>query len=104
MRKRNKRIQIWINEEELSILQNKSSKCGVDQSTFIRNIILGYNPKEKPDKNFYDTMKVMRGISNNLNQITAKAHSLGYIDEVAYAKECQKWNEFMLDIKTKYLN
>ena len=45
----------------------------------------------------------MRSISNNLNQISKKAHTLGFIDELAYKKEADKWKQFMIDVKKEFL-
>jgi len=45
----------------------------------------------------------MRSISNNLNQISKKAHTLGFVDELAYKKEADKWKQFMLDVKNEFL-
>lgn len=62
-------------------------------------MIIGFEPREKPGEEFYDTMKEMRAIGNNLNQIARKAHSLNFIDEPLYRKEAEKWNQFMLKVK-----
>ena len=95
--------QFWFNEEEVLTLKDKSFKAGMNESDFIRKMLLGYKLKEKPDDRFYESLKLMRSISNNINQIAKKAHSLNYIDEVAYKKEADKWHSFINDIKNKYL-
>ena len=40
-------------------------------------LIRDYEPREKPDKRFYVAMQEMYAIGNNLNQLAAKANSLG---------------------------
>jgi len=95
--------QFWFNEKEVLALKEKSSKAGMNESDFIRKMLMEYKLKEKPDDRFYESMKLMRSMSNNLNQIAKKAHSLNYIDEVAYKKEADKWHSFINDIKDKYL-
>ena len=39
-----------------------------------------YEPREKPDGRFYDAMQNLSAIGNNINQLAAKAHTLGFID------------------------
>lgn len=102
-RNRNIRKQVWLNREEATLLSKKSKKAGLNESVLIRNLINGYEPREKPDDRFYEVMKDMRSIGNNLNQITKKLHSLGFIDQLLYQKESEKWNKFMTSIKTEYL-
>ena len=48
-------------------------------------------------------MKLLRNMSNNINQIAKKAHSLNYIDEIAYKRESDKLHSFINEIKDKYL-
>lgn len=103
MQKRIYKKQFWLNKEELLALKTKSKKVGMNESEYVRNLLLGYEPKEKPDDRFYEVMKLMRAISNNLNQIAKKSHSLGYIDEIFYKKEADKWNKFMNLIKEEFL-
>ena len=75
----------------------------MSEGELIRSLILGYEPKEKPDGEFYDIMFLMRNIANNLNQIAKKAHIQGFIDKHYYMQEAEKWNRFMVDVKKEYL-
>ena len=103
MRNRNIKKQVWLNREEATQLKKKAKKVGLNESELLRNLIIGFEPREKPGEEFYDTMKEMRSIGNNLNQIARKAHSLNFIDEPLYKKEAEKWNQFMLKVKKEYL-
>ena len=103
-RNRNIKKQVWLNREEAIMLSKKSKKVGMNEATYIRNLLMNYEPREKPDDRFYETMKQMRLIGNNLYQIARKVNSLGYIEESYYKKEAEKWNEFMLKVKKVYLN
>jgi len=103
MRIRNKKKQFWFNEEECHILATNSTKAGVTESEYIRDLLLGYKLKEKPDDRFYDNLKVLRSIANNMNQITKKAHSLGFIDELAYKKNADMVINFIEELKNEYL-
>lgn len=103
MRIRNKKKQFWFNEEECHILAINSTKAGLTESEYIRELLLGYKPKEKPDDRFYENLKVFRSLANNMNQITKKAHSLGFIDELAYKKNADMVIKFIEELKDEYL-
>ena len=103
MRTRVYKKQFWFNEEENITLKNNSINVGMNESDYIRSLVMGYTPREKPDDRFYEVMKLMRSISTNLNQISKKAHSLGFVDELAYKKEADNWKQFMKDVKKEFL-
>lgn len=104
MRTRTHKKQFWFNDVEEEALVEKSTLAGMNESDFVRCLILDYKLKAKPDEEFYSSIKLLRSISNNLNQIAAKAHSLGFIDELAYKREVDKMDAIIDDIKLNYLN
>ena len=103
MRKRTIKKNFWLNFEENKILKEKCAKANISEAEFFRQVILGYEIKEKPDEQFYEAIKSLRGISINLNQIARKANSLDLIDVPAYKKVVTKLNQFILEIKEKFL-
>lgn len=103
MRTRIYKKQFWLNNEEVENLKIKSDKAGMNESEYIRKLILGYKLREKPDDRFYEVMKQLRLIGNNLNQIAKKANSLGFVDCQLYKQEVAKLDDFILDIKKHYL-
>ena len=103
MRYRNIKKQFWFSEEECKILSVNSSKAGLSESEYIREILIGYKLKEKPDDRFYDNLKVIRSIANNMNQIAKKANSLGFVDELAYKRNVDMIKKFIKDFKNEYL-
>lgn len=104
MRSRTHKKQFWFNDIEESTLKEKSSLAGMNESDFIRSLVLGYELKAKPDVEFYKSIKLLRSISNNLNQIAIKAHSLNFIDELSYRKEVEQMDKLIDNLKIKYLN
>lgn len=95
--------QIWLSEKENKELVRKAAIAGLSQSAVIRILITGYEPQEKPDERFYETMKQMYGIGHNINQIAAKASSLGFVDTPALKQELEKLAKFQLQIEQTYL-
>ena len=103
MRNRVVKKQFWFIRDEDYILKLKSSKAGLNESDYVRSLIVGYEPREKPPIEFYDELKKLRGYGNNLNQIARKANALGFIDEPEYWKNVNAMNDIILDIKKRYL-
>lgn len=102
-RRRGIKKQFWFNKEEATILKKKSKKVGVNESTLIRNLVMGFEPKEKPDERFYDSLKQLRSIGNSFNQLAAKANALNFIDEIEYKKEKKKIDDIIIKLKEEYL-
>lgn len=104
MRTRTHKKNFWFNDEEDKSLKELCSKSGMNESDIMRNFVLGNSIKEAPSKEFYDCIRELRGISNNINQLARKAHSLGFIDEREYRKEVDKLDNLIDDLKRNYLN
>ena len=75
MRKRNVDKHIWFDRQEAQDLQKKAKKACLTEAALIRLLIRGYEPREKPDERFYDAMRELSAIGNNINQIAMVANS-----------------------------
>ena len=103
MRKRNVDKHIWFSRAEAQELQRKAKKACLSEAGLIRLLIKGYEPKEKPDDRFYDVMRELSAIGNNINQLAAKANTLGFIDTPMLKNEAEKWNKFQAEVERHYL-
>lgn len=103
MRKRNVDKHIWFSRAEAQELQRKAKKACLSEAGLIRLLIKGYEPKEKPDDRFYDVMRELSAIGNNINQLAAKANTLGFIDAPMLKNEAEKWNKFQAEVERTYL-
>ena len=103
MRKRNIDKHIWFSKDEAQELQKKAKKACLSEAGLIRLLIKGYEPKEKPDDRFYDVMRELSAIGNNINQLAAKANTLGFVDAPMLKKEAEKWNKFQAEVERHYL-
>lgn len=103
MRKRNIDKHIWFSRDEAQELQRKAKKACLSEAGLIRLLVKGYEPKEKPDDRFYDVMRELSAIGNNLNQLTAKANALGFVDAPLLRKEAEKWNKFQCEVERRFL-
>ena len=101
MRKKTIKKQIWINQNEDSLLKYKSKKSGLNESEFLRSCIKGYKVKEQPTKEIREFLKQISGIANNVNQIALRVNVNGNIqtDDIKYLKE--NINQFILDFQKK---
>ena len=103
MRKRNVDKHIWFSRAEAQELQRKAKKACLSEAGLIRLLMKGYEPREKPDERFYDAMRELSAIGNNINQLAAKANTLGFIDAPMLKNEAEKWNKFQAEVERHYL-
>lgn len=103
MMRRTVKKQFWFSRDEAQNLQKKAKKACLSEAGLIRLLVKGYEPKEKPDDCFYDVMRELSAIGNNLNQLTAKANALGFVDAPLLRKEAEKWNKFQCEVERRFL-
>lgn len=84
-RKRDIDFHVYLNEDENQILENLCKKLRVNRSVLIRALILGKRLVEAPPVDYKQFIIELRRVGTNLNQLTAKANSIGYID----SNECR---------------
>jgi len=103
MRTREIKKQFWLNEEEAKLLSKKAYNAGLTESDLLRFLIRGYEPREKPDDRFYESIKQLRLFGINLNQIARKANSTNHIDKELFIRESENWHKFVEIIKDEFL-
>ena len=75
------------------MLTEKAERAGLSKSAFFRKMLKDEPVKELPPMDFYDVLKELRQINNNINQIAAKANSIGFIDHGQYRKDSMALSE-----------
>lgn len=95
--------QMWLSREEAQDFQKKAKKACLSEAALFRFLIRGYEPKEKPDDRFYDVMRELSAIGNNIHQLSAKANALNFIDAPMIAKEAERWHKFQADVEREVL-
>ena len=104
MRKRTNKINIFLNEEENKILNEKVKKSGLNKSEFFRKIILDYQLKEQPDERFYEILSQLRGMANNLNQMARTYNRYqGYMKEDRFTPLLHQIQDLVLSLEQVYL-
>lgn len=102
-RKRNIPIRVWLSRSENAELNRKAKMTGLPKSTVIRLLLHGYEPREKPDARFYEAMRQLSAIGNNINQLALKANALGFVDTPMLKTEAVRWHQFQADIEAVFL-
>lgn len=94
---------ILLNREEAQDLQKKAKKACLSEGALLRLLLKGYAPREQPDERFYDVMRELSAIGNNIHQLSAKANALNFIDAPQLQKEAERWHKFQADIERQFL-
>lgn len=87
MAKRTNRIQVWLNDKELETLNKRMASTGMCREAYLRHLINGVIPIERPSKELLEYIKELRQIGNNINQIAMKANSSNIVDRLQYKKD-----------------
>ena len=90
--------QFWLSPQDARELKRKAELCGITETAVIRILLHGYEPKEKPDTRFYEAMRQLSAIGNNINQLAVKANTLGFVDQVQYRKETDKLERVIAEL------
>ena len=97
MRKRNRRVEIYFTEDELSSLMQKVRQSGLSREAFCRAALQGVKIKEAPPADYYKLIMEVRKVGTNINQILHKANTLGFLD-VPMIKKALKDNHTTEDM------
>ena len=103
MRKRNIKINIFLDENEKKIFDIKVKKSGLNKSEFFRKIILDYKLKEQPDEKFYEILYQLRGMATNLNQMARYCNRYEYIDREKFYPLANKIQDLVLSLQEVYI-
>ena len=101
--KRTIKKQFWFSRDEAQDLQKKAKKTCLTEAALVRLLVRGYEPKERPDERFYDVMRQLSSIGNNINQLAVKANTLGFVDAPQLKKEAERWHKFQADVERTFL-
>ena len=101
--KRTVKKQFWLSRDEAQELQKKAKRTCLSEAALFRLLVRDFEPKEKPDERFYEAMRQLSAIGNNINQLAVKANKLGFIDAPMLKTEALRWHKFQADIEAVFL-
>ena len=85
-RKRKHLVKFFLNDEEYQKLCKDAAAVNKDLSKYLRLVIHWIVPIEPPSVEVKEFTRELRRLGVSMNQIAAKANSLGYVDELEYRR------------------
>ena len=86
------------------MLNQNVQRSGLTREAYLRVLISGFVPKEKPPLDFWAMNRELHYIGNNLNQIARQAHAVNAIDAKHYDEGVQLFQDAVLKIMSAVLD
>ncbi len=80
MRKRDHRVEIYFNDDELARLKEQVRKSGLSRERYCRQVLNGSEVREALPADVRVLIREVRRVGSNLDQILAKANAIGLLD------------------------
>jgi len=91
---------VYLNDAELEKLCALLNRAGLTQQSYMRHLISGVVPTDKPPVDYYAMTRELHAIGNNLNQIAHQANATGMVDVSGYWRNVTKLDEAIAGIMT----
>ena len=101
-RKRKNLVKFYLNDEEYKKLCENAATFGRDKSKYLRLVIQWIAPIEPPSVEVKEFTRELRRLGVSMNQIAAKAHSLGFVDELEYKRTADEVIKVLGAIQQEY--
>lgn len=101
-RKRAHLVKFFLNDEEYEKLCKDAASVNKDLSKYLRLVIHWIAPIEPPSVEVKEFTRELRRLGVNMNQIAAKAHSLGFVDELEYRRNADEVMRVLGAIQQEY--
>ena len=69
MRKRNRHVSVWMNEQEYRHLKKQAELAGLGIDPFLRALTAGVQLRPRPPDTYAALLRELSAIGNNVNQI-----------------------------------
>lgn len=102
MRNRNNEIKIRLYDDELNVLDERAKKCGLSREAYLRKLIVGVVPIEKPSVEWLSVIKNLRYLNNNINQIAVIANSTKTVNAEQYEADSLEIKNFIRELKQTF--
>lgn len=100
-RKRNRRVQVRLTDEEYAFLEYNVERTGLSQEAYLRTLILDKVPKAREtNEDNQNILAQLYAIGNNLNQIARLGHTIKVINVERYDQAVEEFKTVM----NKFLN
>lgn len=86
MRKRNRHVSVWMNEQEYRHLKKQAEIAGLGIDPFIRTLVAGIQIRPRPPDTYAALLRELSAIGNNVNQIAYWANATKGIGKAEIAE------------------
>ena len=101
-RKRKHLVKFFLNDEEYEKLCKDAATVNKDLSKYLRFLIHWIIPITPPSVEVKEFTRELRRLGVSMNQIAAKAHSLGFVDEIEYKRTADEVMKVLGAIQQEY--
>ena len=98
MRNHPKTFHIRFTEKEYERLCKYAEKSGLPKSTYIRHMINGNQPKEKPPIDYWEFMRKFYSMGSSLDRLAAVGRMQGWIESEQLQSAKKDYNKLILQI------
>ena len=103
MRQIAKSILLRLTAEEYAHLKATADAAGLKLEPMLRQLILGVELRPRPPDEYAALLRELSAIGNRINQLAAKANTLGFVDAPQLKKEAERWHKFQADVERTFL-
>lgn len=84
MARRNIKIELRLNEQEMERLRRDVARSGWSREKYLRALIEHSSIREMPSMDLISVLRNLQQINNNMNQVALIANAKGFVDTAAY--------------------
>ena len=84
MARRNIKIDLRLNEQEMERLRRDVARSGWSREKYLRALIENSPIQEMPSMDLISVLRNLQQINNNMNQVALIANAKGFVDTAAY--------------------
>ena len=101
--KRSIKKQIWLGRDEAEMLKKKAKKACLSEAGLMRFLLKGYEPKEKPDEEFYYELGRIAELEESIESLSRMADRDNEIQMNLLREEIERWHRFQAAIEARFL-
>ena len=101
-RKRSHLVKVYLSDDEYEKLCRDAATFKRDKSKYLRSLIKWIEPVAPPSVEVKEFTRELRRLGVSMNQIAAKANSLGYVDELEYRRCADEVMKLCGEIQKEY--
>ena len=101
-RKRTHLVKVYLNDAEYEKLCKDAEMFKRDKSKYLRLLIDWIEPVEPPSVEVKEFTRELRRLGVSMNQIAARANSLGFVDDLKYRRYADEVMKVLGAIQQEY--